>query len=138
MIDCGEKRRPAGISGRKIAHAVDHLRSQVAATALMLLRAYSGSPALIDVPVLKVLLPVSSWARRRLRSTGTSSNRFCFSINRELQRERDNGSRHRAIGIGGILLQQYQELAELHDLIDAKMGLLEHARDRRIEAGQLG
>jgi hypothetical protein len=55
-----------------------------------------------------------------------------------LQCERDDRSRDRAIGICDILLQQHQEFAELHDLIDVKYRLLEHAGHRRVEAGQLG
>ena len=41
MIHCGEKRRPRGFLVAKSSR-VDHLRSKVAATALMLLRARNG------------------------------------------------------------------------------------------------
>jgi hypothetical protein len=54
------------------------------ATALMLLRAKSGSPALIDCPVLNELFPASTIPGTRFRNTGTFSYFFEFSRRRAL------------------------------------------------------
>src|SRR4029077_7572998 len=60
-----------------------HSFSRKAAIARMRLREYFGRPAEIELPVLNELLPASTWAGTRLRSTGTLSNSFFFS-NRSL------------------------------------------------------
>src|SRR5215472_9834012 len=53
--------------------------SNSAATALMRLREYFGSPALMEFPVLNELLPASTCAGTRLRRMGTLSSSFFFS-----------------------------------------------------------
>src|SRR6516225_7314296 len=78
--DCHRLARPGD---DKSLGRVTHGFSSNVAIARMRLREYFGRPALIELPVLNELLPASTWAGTRLRSTGTLSNSFFFS-NRSL------------------------------------------------------
>ena len=87
--------------------------------------------------MLNELLPSSTCDGTRFRSTGTFSY-FFFCVERAgADRERDHHGGDGALGVRRIGLEHRQELAEAHDLVDVEHVLLEHAGDRRVDAGQL-
>src|SRR5262249_48660317 len=65
----------AAVAARRLE---GHCPSMMAAIAWMRLRAYFGSPALIELPELNELLPIRSCAGTRLRSTGALAKSRCL------------------------------------------------------------
>ena len=89
----------------------------------------SGSPAsLIELPVLNELLPDSTCAGTRLRSTGTLLVFLLLLQDLALDRRAPRKRVTTVLsGVGRMLLEHGDELAELHDLVDVEHALLEHA-----------
>ena len=120
----------------KPAPQPDYFAANIPAMVLISLRAYLGSPALIELPELNDDWPIRTCAGTRFRKTGTFSKPRFSSSTLALIASDMKAVTTVLLGSAGCRLEDGEKLAEFHDLIDVEDVLLEHAGNGRIEPGQ--
>ena len=120
----------------KLALRPDYFAANIPAMVLISLRAYFGRPALIELPELNDDWPIKNLRRHQIAQYRHILEAALLVEHAGLDRKRHEGGDDGFIGVSRMGLEDSEELAELHDLIDVENVLLKHAGDRRVERGQ--